>query len=318
MEPGFHLEGEDIDPAELERELSRRVEQRKASGIYSRDVEVKLADRLPDELGTGMLPPIAELDYSATLAGTTWEVSTAYPVSTDKRSLKPLILFAKRLARLWARIAVGPIQREQSVFNRHVADALDALRRYAISQRSEQSATEADLSELAEAMIKPGEDEFMVSGLVEALGATGSLTVLSPCSSGLVQELEEAGFSVLLVGSGSTWDTPSSPAVRTEGPVSFLSQVEEGSLRSILFPELAFWLRPEKIIALARKGYLALSPGGLLAIAVHGFASRAAAPAWCDPLVVERALELAGFEERRTLAPKGGGDGYLALARKPV
>ena len=114
MESDFELEGKGVDAAALAEEVARRVRERRDSGVYSDVVESLLAERLPEEEESGGLPPAAELDYSATSALSAWEVTTAYPVETEKRFLRPLVILAKRLARKWAGIAVGPIQREQS------------------------------------------------------------------------------------------------------------------------------------------------------------------------------------------------------------
>src|SRR5450759_2322342 len=98
----FNIEGESVDSSALQRELARRVEARRASGAYSPEVESLLAERLPDEEEFGKLPAIAELDYAATRAMSSWEVSAAYPIDTEKGGpLRPMVLFAKRFARLW-------------------------------------------------------------------------------------------------------------------------------------------------------------------------------------------------------------------------
>lgn len=322
MEPVFKVEGEGVDSAWLAEELARRVAERKRSGLFGSEVEAMLADRLPEEDETRALPPIQELDYSATRARQTWEVTPAYPVATDKKLLRPLILFAKRLARLWARIAVGPIQREQSAFNRHAADALDALRRHALAERANARAEEEDLCLLAESMAREEESMRLASACIGALGETGRLTVLCPCPRNLMDCLADAGYGLSPVLSGSAWEESPRPASNAGGPFAFLSEVEEGSLEALLVPEIAFWLRPERLIRLAREAYLSLAPGGAVIVAVHGFASGPPAPAWCGHSVVERAMAIAGFGEITVLgltqepegAPASGG--YVVLARK--
>ena len=322
LEPVFKVDGRGVDSAWLAEELERRVAERRRSGLLGAEVEAALADRLPEGDDTQALPPIQELDYSATRARQTWEVTPAYPIATEKKLFRPLVIFAKRLARLWARIAVGPIQRDQSAYNRHVASALDAVRRQALSERAEARAAEEDLCLLAEAMVGEAEGGRLASLCVGALGEVGRLTVLCPCPRGLLESLAGGGLVVSPVLCGSAWEEPAGPFRKADGPFSFLSEVAEGGLEALLVPELAFWLRPEKLIGLARAAYLSLARGGALIIAVHGFASSAPAPAWCDHAVVERALEIAGFTGITALGlsrePEAGArpDGYVVLARK--
>jgi hypothetical protein len=316
---GFQLEGKSIDTEALERELARRVAARKESGAYSGEVEALLAERLPDEEGHGTLSPIAELDYAATRASSSWEVTAAYPVETEKgRLAKPLIIFVKRLARLWARIAVGPIQREQTAFNRHAAAALEAVRRQAVAERTEALAAEQDLAKLAGALLAEGEAAASASAIAEFFKAAGRVTVVGPCPSPVLSALAGSGTNILKVSAGSAWDEAAAgqPVTTSAAPISFISQLDEGSQEAVLVSELSFWLRPEALIALARKSYLALAPRGKMAIAVHGFASAGPAPAWCSGPVVKKAMSMAGFIDISVARP-GDTGGYLATARKP-
>jgi hypothetical protein len=324
LEPDFKVEGSGIDSARLEDELARRVEERRRAGLYSPAVDAMLNDRLPSEDDRGTLPPLQELDYAATRARASWEVTPAYPVATEKKRFRGLFIFVKRLARFWARIAVGPIQREQSEFNRHAAAALEALRRQAIAENAEERALDEDLRLLAGSLTSERESALLASACAGALGNRGGdLTVLCPCPEGLAGRLQDEGFSLVMISAGTTWDAlPAGVPASRVGPFEFLSRVPEGSMEALLVPELAFWLRPEKLVRLARKSYLALAPGGSVVVAVHGFASAAPAPAWCHPTAVQRALSIAGFKETKITdlpAEAGGASapaGYLALGRK--
>lgn len=318
MESDFELEGKGIDAAALAEEVARRVRERRDSGVYSYEVESLLAERLPEEEGSGSLPPAAELDYSATSALSTWEVTTAYPVGTEKRFLRPLVILAKRLARKWASIAVGPIQREQSTFNRHAASALSALRREALAERAQALAEEHDLCLLAEPMTSAQEDRDVADTVRDGLGMVERLLVLGPCPRDLKKRLEEGGLRLTSVSPGSSWDEGrGEKEVRSE-PLAFISQVPEESLEAVLLPELAFWLKPEKLLGLLRRSYLALSPGGRLAVAVHGFAAAGPAPGWCSPAVIEKALSIAGFKDVKTfhLTARDAPAGFVAVAGK--
>jgi hypothetical protein len=220
---GFQLEGKSIDTEALERELARRVAARKESGAYSGEVEALLAERLPDEEGHGTLSPIAELDYAATRASSSWEVTAAYPVETEKgRLAKPLIIFVKRLARLWARIAVGPIQREQTAFNRHAAAALEAVRRQAVAERTEALAAEQDLAKLAGALLAEGEAAASASAIAEFFKAAGRVTVVGPCPSPVLSALAGSGTNILKVSAGSAWDEAAAgqPVTTSAAPIS--------------------------------------------------------------------------------------------------
>jgi len=320
MGSDFKVEGENIDAAYLEDEVSRRVEERRDTGVYSGQVEALLSERLPDEEYREGLPPLAGLDYAATRALSAWEVTAAYPVATEKRFLRPLVIFLKRIARLWARVAVGPIQREQSTFNRHVAQALDALRGQATMERADELAAEEDLCRLVESFIDDSECRKIAAACMSGIGKVDLVTVLGPCPGGLVMELIDNGYRVLRVSPASSWDRPADTRRAMQGPARFLEQLPEESVAALLLPEIAFWLRPEALVRLVRRSYLALAPGGPLAIAVHSFAAGAPAPAWCDTRVVKRALELAGFSEVSILEelrePGAGPSGYVAVARK--
>lgn len=322
MDSEFKIEGKGIDAASLEAELARRVEERRRAGIYSPEIEAKLNERLPEEDDEyGRLPPIAELDYSATRALSGWAVTAAYPVTTEKRFIRPFVLFAKRIARFWARIAVGPIQREQSAFNRHAAHAIDAVRQEALQERAMALAAEKDLCLLIDALIDDDTSRDITASCIAGLGPQSRLAVIGPCPEGLAKRLEENGYKLFHVSPGLSWEATISGGVQS-GPLSFLSQIPEESLEAILIPELAFWLRPEALISLIRRAYLVLAPGGRAAVAVHGFAAGAPAPSWCSPVVVEKALLLAGFQEISML---GGSmedatavptTGYVAVALK--
>ena len=278
-----------------------------------------LAERLPDEEGHGTLPPIAELDYAAKRAMSSWQVTAAYPVETEKgRLAKPFIIFAKRIARLWARIAVGPIQREQTAFNRHAASGLEALRRQAVAERAERLAAEQDLSKLAGALLAEGEAAASASAVADFFKGASRITVVGPCPAPVAGALAGAGGNILRVSAGSAWDeaAPGRSLAANAAPLSFVSQLGEGSQEAVLVSELSFWLKPEALITLARKSYLALAGRGRFAVAVHGFASAGPAPAWCSAPVVKKALSMAGFIDI-SIARPGDTGGYLATARKP-
>ena len=144
------------------------------------------------------------------------------------------------------------------------------------------------------------------------------MLVLGPCPRNLKDRLGGRGFKLTSVSPGSSWDETSGASEVRQGPLSFLSQVPEGSLPAVLLPELAFWLKPEKLLDLLRRSYLVLAPGGRLAVAVHGFAAAGPAPGWCSPAVVERALSIAGFRDIKTIgvAARDVPSGFVAVAGK--
>lgn len=318
MEPGFEISSDSVDTEALAAELARKVAERAAAGVYSAEVEAALAERLPEEDGAGDLPPLAALDYAATRASSGWEVTTAYPVATEKSSLlRPLIIFVKRLARLWARIAVGPIQREQTAFNRHVASALEAVRRQASAESAAARATEKDLGALAEAMT--GEDEAgeLAEVVARAVEGLESVVLLGPAPARVREAVAEGGAVVLEVSAGGAWEESPRGAAVVSGPLTFLSRLQEESAPALLVCDVSFWLRPETLIGLLRRSYLVLRPGGLVMVAVRSFAAAAPAPAWCSSPVVSRALSLAGFDPAEPAGLRSGGEGYVLSARKP-
>lgn len=316
MEPDFEIEGKNVDAAHLAEEVKRRVTERREKGAYTRDVEALLAERLPDEEYDSQLAPLALLDYAATRAASSWEVSTAYPVETEKRFLKPVVIFMKRFARLWARIAVGPVQREQSAFNRHVASALDAVRNQAIADERRALADEEDLSTLVEALIDEVESAELAGVCAGGIGDANPLVVLGPCPQALFRALADRGYKLLKVSGRSSWEEPRGIGIQGAGPLAFLGQLPEASASAMLIPEIVFWLKPETLIRLLSRSYLALSPESPIAIAVHSFAAAGGpAPAWCEPAVVERALSLTGFKDPST-STLPGRRGYVTVARR--
>jgi hypothetical protein len=311
---GFDIEG-DAAGEELEERVDELVEERKAAGVYSPEVEAALKDRLPDEALAGTLPPIAELDCQATLAGSTWEVTPDYVIATDKGLLRPLVLFVKRFARLWARIAVGPIQRDQSTFNRHTAAALEALRREAIEQRARELADERDLAELAGSLMDDSSAAGIAKLCVEALTGVKRVTLVGPAPDSLRKGLQSGDFDVAVVSTGTAWEAGGDEVlVERQAPLLFLNQLPEGSVDAIVVAELVFWLKPERLVATCRSAYLALSEYGRLIVAVHPFAQGAPAPAWCDRLTVSKAMVMAGFTH--VDVSDAGGGGYVAKARR--
>jgi len=318
LEDGFNIESKSVDASALERELARRVEARKASGTYSPEVDSLLAERLPDEEEFGSLPAIAELDYAARRAMSSWEVSAAYPIDTEKGGpARPLVLFAKRFARLWARIAVGPIQVNQTAFNRHAAVGLESLRRQATSERAEALAAEKDLAELAGAMLAEGEAPAMAQVVASFIGDAKRLTVVGPAPGPLLKALQGKGTDVLAVSAGTAWDESAGKDVSMEtAPISFLSQLDEASQAALLLSELSFWLKPEALVSLTRRAYLVLTARGRIVITVAGFASAGPAPAWCSGPVVKKVLSMAGFIDIAVERPGDAGS-FVATARKP-
>jgi hypothetical protein len=131
--------------------------------------------------------------------------------------------------------------------------------------------------------------------VTESLAGASAVTVVGPCPGGLLESLGAAGLKTYTVSAGSAWDASAAVSTRS-GPLSFLAQVSEDSLESVLVCELAFWLSPASLVGLARRSYLTLAAGGKLLLTVHAFAAGSPAPAWCSPPVLERALELAGFQ----------------------
>lgn len=314
LEPDFCIEGTDIDPGALEREVARRAEERRSSGVFGPEMEAMLADRLPGEDEQEPLAPLAQLSYAATRAMADWEVTPAYPVATDKPFLRPLILFVKRLARFWARVAVGPVLRHQSSFNRHTAYALDAVRSEAIAQRNFEIADEEDLALLAGAMATEGEGELLASACAPLI-PPGNTILICPGTPGLAAGLCSRGIKPLAVRPQSSPEGGGFALVVDKSPTRFLSGLEPGSAAGIIIPEICFWLRPEKLIRLTRSAALGLKKGGAVIFAVHGFASSGPAPAWCSPGVLEQVLLLAGLGEVRTIpAGKEPGTGSFVTA----
>jgi hypothetical protein len=314
----FGLEGKSIDAGALQSELAARVARRRESGACPPEVEALLAERLPDEADYGKLPPIAELDHASKRAMASWEVSAAYPIDTEKGGLaRPVVMFVKRLARLWARIAVGPIQNNQIAFNRNAANALEALRRQAVAERAEALAAEKDLSELAGAMLEEGEASRLAAEVKTFLADARRLTVVGPVPAPLVRSLKASGLEILAVSAGSSWDASADEATSWgAAPLSFLSQCEEGSQQALLFSELAFWLRPEALITLARRSYVVLAHRGKIVISVCGFAAAGPVPAWVSGPVVKKVLSMAGFIDIAIVRPPEDSS-YVATARKP-
>ena len=305
MEDEFKIEGEAIEHSVLEEEIERRVRIRREAGIYSPEIEALLAERLPqEEKEFGSLPPLAELDYATTRASSSWEVTCAYPVSTEKKVLRPFIIFIKRLARLWARIAVGPIQREQTSFNRHAAQALSSIRRMAIAERQEALAKEEDLSLLSEALVNNVESDALAQIIMSKIKKEEKIILAGPSPKSFIHSLEENGFSVLKVSCSYDKDFP---YIHTKQPITFLVQLPEESADSIIICELSFWLKPEALISLLRNSYLVLKKGGLISLVVHHFALKEPAPAWCSPDVLKHALTIAGFKEITEEKSDGGG-----------
>lgn len=306
MSTEFEVESESMDARTLQQEISRRVAERRKSGVYSPEVEALLAERLAGERErTGTSSPLSDLDYAATRALSSWEVTTSYPVGTEKRLLGPLVLFFKRLARFWSRIAVGPIIREQASFNRHAAEAIDALRRREIEECARARVEERDLCLLAESLVAPEESEQISSACATAIGKVDSVVSLGPSQDGLLAALQELGYDVFNI-SCSGRELPDSCRKAELEPLSALEKLSEDGAEALLIAELAFWLNPESLLGLARRSYLALRTGGRIAVAVHGFASGGPTQAWCSPVAVSRALELAGFKDIEVAGPAVG------------
>ncbi|MBN1288256.1 MAG: hypothetical protein JXA49_01280 [Actinobacteria bacterium] len=320
MCPDFELKNKDIDTEAIEREIEKRIKEREAAGIYNHEVESLVADRLPDEDSSAGLSALAALDYSSTRAMASWEVTTAYPVATEKKIIAPLIVFVKRIARLWARIAVGPIQREQTAFNRHAANALDAIKKEAVLRRARELAHEEDISELAGVLIDDGMNSWTADTIKAELVTVKSLTVLYPCPGVIPGKLKQKGFAVYKVSRGSTWEEKEEVVPgTTENPETFLCQAPEESLDSILISELSFMENPGMLVNLLRNSYLALRKGGTVMVAVHGLSPVGTLP-WSAAPVIEKALGIAGFKNIRirqgTSNTATGATNYIAFAGK--
>lgn len=320
MCPDFKVENNDIDTEAIEQEIAKRIEERKAAGVYSHEVDSMVADRLPDEDTAGALTPLASLDYSATRAMSSWGVTTAYPVATEKRVIAPFIIFVKRIARLWARVAVGPIQREQTAFNRHAANALDALRKEAVARQAEQRAEDEDICELAGVLIDDEMSSWTVDTIAAETQSIRNFTVLCPCPDSLAGMLSEKGYQIYKIYSGSTWEETQKAVPGSEdSPAAFLENAKEETVEALLIGELSFMENPRILVKLLRLSYLALRKSGTAVILVQGL-SAAGSSLWSAAPVVEKALEMAGFNNIRIVRPTGdlrnGEDSYIAFAVK--
>ncbi|MBN2169059.1 MAG: hypothetical protein JW738_07430 [Actinobacteria bacterium] len=320
MCPDFKIESNSVDTEAIEREIEKRVRERQAAGVYSHEVESLVADRLPDEDSSAGLSALAALDYSSTRAMSSWGVTTAYPVATEKKIIAPLIIFVKRIARLWARVAVGPIQREQTAFNRHTANALNAVKKEAVLQRARERAQDEDLSELAGALIDDAMCAWAADAIEAELVPAQILTVLYPCPNVIPGKLKEKGCKIYKISLGSAWEEPEGAVPgTTQDPASFLCQAPEESIDSILISELSFMENPRILVNLLRKSYLALRKGGTVVVTVHGLTTGGTSK-WSAVPVIEKALEMAGFKNIRirqgTSDTVTGAISYIAFAGK--
>ncbi len=315
----FIFEGSGIDPEWLATEIQKRVEERRLSGLFTHQVESKLETPLIPDQETQRLSPIEQLHFSTERALSNWEVTPAYPIATQKKLLAPVIIFLKRILRLWARIAVGPIIRRQSIFNRDVSSALDAVRKEALARKARERADEEDLCYLAECMTDPWETAQFSEECARLLKGSNVIFILGPSPRSLVETLEREGANVVRVFSSDAWNIGGAEYKKLrEAPAMFLERISENSLEALVIPELAFWLRPEKLMRIIRMSYLALKYGGRIAIFVRSFANGSFCP-WCSPDVMVRALEKAGFSkvEIKSFNYEKANKGFIAHGQKP-
>lgn len=314
----FTLEGSGIDPEWLAAEIQKRVQERRSSGLFNNQVESMLEMPLVPDKGMERLSPIEKLHFSTDRALSSWEVTPAYPVATQKRLFAPVIIFLKRILRFWSRVAVGPIIRRQSIFNMYVSNALDAIRKEALTRRAQEKADDEDLCFLAESMTDPDEAEKFVEECVGWLKESKVAFILGPCPRSLVGKLESEGTSVIKISSCDSWNIEGAKYSQLrEAPTIFLERISENSLEALVVPELAFWLRPERLMRIIRMSYLALRHGGRIVVFVRSFATGSLSP-WCSPDVMIRALEMAGFSnlQVKPLNREKANTGFVVCGQK--
>ncbi len=261
------------------------------------------------------------LHYSTEQALSSWEVTPAYPIATQKKLLAPVVVFLKRIFRFWARIAVGPIIRKQSIFNRHVASALSAIRKEALARRAQEKADEEDLCSLSESMTDPDESVFLYEHCVSSFKGSATIFILGACPRSLAERLQAEGIGTVRVSACDSWNIDGPKYKKfEEAPTVFLERISENTIESILVTELSFWLRPERLLRVLRGSYLALKPGGSIAILVRSFASGSPLSPWCSKGVVCSALENVGFTNVKVTSAENEGKakGFVASAQKVV
>ena len=243
----FSVESDSLDTKMIQSLIEERARERREKGLFTPELQAQMKKRLPEEgedisLGS----PLAELDFASAQAERTWQVSTAYEIATEKKFARPLILFIKRLGRLWARLSVGPIQRNQTIFNRYVTRALGSLREEAIRTSAELRAREHDLCMIAEALSSPIESEALAKACVNKLGGLERVFVVGPAPPQLTCNIREQVDSLTIVNISTPWDGPVTSG-RAQVPSAFLEELEDESSPAIMIPEICFWLRPDKL-----------------------------------------------------------------------
>ena len=286
-----------------------------------------LADRLPEEDDTRAAPPIQELDYSATRARETWEVTPAYPVATEKKLFRPLVHLRQEARAPVGEDRGGP-HTERAVRVQPARGERRSTRcggrRWRRGPKSERPRRRTSACWWSPWRAS-GESRRPGLRRARRAGRDGRLTVLVPVSPGPAGSPagEGYGLSPVLVGL-AVGGVPRARARNGGWPVQLSSRRsrKEAWRRS--------WYRSSRSGCVPRgwsgsraRRTCRLRPGGPVLVAVHGFALGSAGPRVVRPGRGRTGLEIAGFveitilrthAEARTDGPVSGG--YVVVARK--
>ncbi len=126
----------DVDLATVLAEIEKRVEERRAQGLY-RDLEIQDLER--ERLGEETKPidldpihdlftdPLHELTFLLQFARQYSEVNTYYPIGARPGPLKPLIILVKRIIRRFMTPYMEVVFAKQRAFNEKLVQSLEAI-----------------------------------------------------------------------------------------------------------------------------------------------------------------------------------------------
>ncbi|MHB8780511.1 MAG: methyltransferase domain-containing protein [Candidatus Geothermincolia bacterium] len=319
------IEDETIDVEAVMSAIDRRVEERRASGVYDESEIAQLMAEVPSEgADQSLSDPLHELNFCVRLASLTGQVTTEFPMGSGRKVIGPLIVFTKKVIRRLMRTYIDAVFRQQNEFNASMVKALELLEETIRERREREAASisrvlsyrlEAEDRETVQAMLEPvvqllqgqqvvelasGRGDFLEAARragLEASGVEGEEALVRLC--------QEQHLGVVNVD-----------------PFVYLAQAPGGMLPAVFWMDMGERMQASDLIWSISAVAFTMAPGGMFAVCNHkpddpeGRASLERDPTILRPIYPEtlrHLLEGEGYEKVRVISL---GSRYLLTARR--
>ncbi len=309
MSPGAEevltIEDETIDVETVMSAIDRRIEERRASGVYDESEIAQLMAEVPSEgADQSLADPLHELNFCVRLASLTGQVTTEFPMGSGRKVIGPLIVFTKKVIRRLMRTYIDAVFRQQNEFNASMVKALELLEETIRERREREAASisrvlsyrlEAEDRETVQTMLEPVVQLLQGQQVVELASGRGDF----------LEAAQEQNLGVINVD-----------------PFVYLAGASGGMLPAVFWMDMGERMQASDLIWSISAVAFAMAPGGMFAVCNHkpddpeGRASLERDPTILRsiyPETLRHLLEGEGYEKVRVISL---GSRYLLTARR--